>query len=89
MVDDKRQVERFLHVLDPLIQAKVAMWKLTTMANTMSLARQAQKRIDMEGHLSRKCYVSFKEPFGEEVIKVGGCRYGFCGKQDNVSRLLT
>lgn len=39
MVDDSRQAKIFLHGLDEEVQAKVAMWKPTTMGQTSILAR--------------------------------------------------
>ena len=48
MADDKRQAERFLHGLDPLVRAEVAMWKPTTMATTTSLAKQVLRKINMK-----------------------------------------
>jgi hypothetical protein len=47
----------------------------------------AKKRIDMKGQLSMKNYVSFKEPFGEGAIKVGGHRYGFSGDRTTLHRV--
>ena len=39
MVDDGRQVGRFIHALDEEVRTEVAMWKLTTMAEISGLAR--------------------------------------------------
>eukprot|EP00253_Pinus_taeda_P021555 PITA_21555 len=48
MADDRRQAKRFLHGLDPLVQAEVAMWKPTNMATTTSLAKQVLRKINMK-----------------------------------------
>eukprot|EP00253_Pinus_taeda_P009074 PITA_09074 len=88
MVDDRRQAERFLHGLDPLVQAEVAMWKPTTMETTTSLAKQVLRKINMK----KQIIVgenSGREHFTTRLNKPGGQPYRFQGRQNTISRIAS
>eukprot|EP00253_Pinus_taeda_P013432 PITA_13432 len=88
MADDRRQAERFLHGLDPLVRAEVAMWKPTTMATTTSLAKQVLRKINMK----KQIIVgenSGREHFTMRLNKPGGQPYRFQGRQSTISRIAS
>eukprot|EP00253_Pinus_taeda_P008878 PITA_08878 len=88
MADDRRQAERFLHGLDPLVRAEVAMWKPTTMATTTNLAKQVLRKINMK----KQIIVgenSGREHFTMRLNKLGGQPYRFQGRQSTISRIAS
>jgi len=88
MADDRRQAERFLHGLDPLVRAEVAMWKPTTMATTTSLAKQVLRKINMKKQMIVDGN-SGKEHSTMRLNKPGGQPYRFQGRQSTISRIAS
>eukprot|EP00253_Pinus_taeda_P028908 PITA_28908 len=82
------QAERFLHGLDPLVRAEVAMWKPTTMEITTSLAKQVLRKINMKKQMIVD-ENSGKEHSTMRLNKPRGQPYRFQGRQRTISRIAS